>query len=127
VTNQHPEDRPPNWALYVHDGEAMDTGKTLIAFRVPTPTSKRRLVEIGWHKTSPCTRSCASRPTSDDVPAPTVTQPGNGPDSASILAAYELLRRQDQASILPVMGYRLRCGMEGGMADPVPVRSPASG
>ena len=101
---------PPISALYVHDGDMMDTGKTLIAFRLPTPASKRRLAEIGWHKTSPYTRSCASRPTSDDVPAPTVTQPGKGPDSASIPAAYELLRRQDQASILPVFG---RCRMRG--------------
>ena len=68
-----------NPALCVHDGDMMDTGRTLIAFRVPTPASKTRLVEIGRHKTSPCTRSCASRPTSDDAPAPTTAQLSNGP------------------------------------------------
>jgi hypothetical protein len=83
---------PHNPALYVHDGGVMDTGKTLIAFRVPSPAAKRRLAEIGWHKTSPCTRSCASRPPSDDVPTPTPTRPGDGTDSASILAVSEMLR-----------------------------------
>jgi hypothetical protein len=83
---------PHNSPSYVHDGGVMDTGKTLIAFRVPSPAAKRRLAEIGWHKTSQYTRPCASRPTSDDVPTPTATQPGNGPYSASILAASELLR-----------------------------------
>jgi len=33
-------------ALYVHYGEVMDTGRTLIAFRVPTPASKRQLARI---------------------------------------------------------------------------------
>ena len=93
-----------NPAIYVHDGDMMDTGKTLIAFRVPTPASKWRLAEIGRHKTSPYTRSCASLPTGDDASAAAVMQPGSDPHSASILAVSELLRRRDQPNILPDMG-----------------------